>query len=133
MNRRKSKVVVEVIDGEALFQFFPEEEKKKLPPGVTMKLHGSYGLVKIPHGTFVLDREGNRNSAPVEELPVELGLIRSDCPNSKPSWYFTVNEESVSKVPIKNQMTLDDFIRVFGARLETTFAQCEKFFTSTMP
>lgn len=134
-NERKSNIEVTVIDGIALGKKMREMMGNKLSPEATLNTHYTYGYIKTPKGTFIVDSEGTGHSLPIEEAPSTLDFSRHDIMTCMPTCSLNISED-VNDVPIlEEKVNLADFIRSFGdsgSRLSCNFKAWNKFLTDKM-
>ena len=135
-SERHSNFMVEVIDGEKIAKEMTDKLMNCFPPQLPsdgkVKLDTSYGIVRTPKGTYLIDVDGCGPEESIEEVPAEIGLTRADIMTAGSSWTLKISKENLAELPISGKVNLAAFIRVFGNRLERNFDEWNEFLTKQL-
>ena len=139
--RAESKIQVIVIDKSGLETQALTEVLAKLPNAgiVAMSSIGDEGYIETPNGIYFLSEEGVGSDRPIsEENPVEVTFQKRYDRNGEismemlPSYGYRMSVDELKALPVKKTVTLDKFIRHFGARLEANYEQWQMAMSKAM-
>ena len=125
--RTPTSVMVRVLDMSSLdtdaFNLIPAAKRKD-----AYKCSHSYehGIVITPKGIYGLSSEGTGNMVPVTEdepYVIDFYLVAEKWESGAPAVVMNLNEHDLLNLPVKNEVNLAQFIRVFGPRLESAYDQ----------
>jgi len=130
---RESDVVVEVLDIQpAIEEAYSQFEKPEDWNGVGFHTNFTWARVVTPEGTFILNSEGVGSADPLsEDNTLEIGLYKTFPAEEKkiqifPTVWAVLNLKEVEDLPVSEEVSLKDFIRGFGRRLECNFELWDK-------
>jgi len=125
---RESDVVVEVLNLEpAIEEAYSQFEKPEDWNGVGFHTNFTWARASTPEGTFVLNSEGVGAEDPIsEENSLEIGLYKTYPEEEKkiqifPAVWAVLDFKDIKDLPVVEEVSLKDFIRGFGSRLENNF------------
>jgi len=134
-----SKINVNVIDlskkEKAAFDYMQEKEYREDLD--SLEITQRWGYVETPNGIYLLCEEGVGQREPVDgEHLARFEFIRRFKKDNGatsleiyPCVGVSMNDEDLLKLPVKEVVTLDKFIRTFGSRLEANYEQWLDFLT----
>lgn len=147
-NRTPSNVTVTVLDlaeqcekARELLQsnenIKAKSEKRPARKVTSVDVGGSdYGFIKTEKGVFVLNRDGVGTTAPVtvnNRFPIGFyGTWQEEGSEDTaidmlPALSLSVDPEKLGALKVKPAEQLEDFIRVFGRRLEINYIEWKEF------
>jgi len=104
--------------------------------GEKATLKGTIGYVETPVGIYVLDDDGCGLIDPAMNDDVSIDFdfyIASEKTIPMfPSGAFELTAKNLQKLPVKKEVLLHDFVRSFGARLESNYYACKKEFETCL-
>jgi hypothetical protein len=137
MIREASNIVVEVFDmSPALKQAAAQLSDRLKEKGYdALTMVGTLGFVRTKKGIYIVDSEGVIAKKPLSEKnrwPIDLyPCTKDDNGNTKkmellPVAVMNISPEDIDSndVPVKESMSLENFIKRFGQRLESNYAIC---------
>jgi hypothetical protein len=131
MDRAVSSVIVKVLDLRGLREEATEfaREKGKLDDGQSLKVGYTIGIVEKDGKHYVINTEGVGSTIPLEDEAIDVDWYAySDSGFSMcPTVSSNMNFSDIAQLPVKDEVTLDKFIRKFGRRLEDNFREWEDF------
>jgi len=135
--RETSKVLVNVLDVSILTDEVAAwlKERGKLGEGETIKIDHSIGMVEKDGLHYIINSEGVGSTIPLEKEAVDIEWYAIRVVNGETvafdMWARSRSNigynELIEKTKVREQVTLDKFIRSFGARLEDNFREWENF------
>ena len=125
---RESDVTVEVLDVEpAVKEAYSQFAKPKDWNGIGFHTNLAWARIVTSKGIFVLNSEGVGGEDPIsEDKPLEIGLYKTFPKEEKkvqifPTVWAVLSLKDVEDLPVVEEVSLKDFIRGFGSRLECNF------------
>jgi hypothetical protein len=137
--REASTVVVKVPNFSNLLDEIYKEASKLEPTneeGEKATLKGIIGYVETPVGIYVLDDDGCGLIDPAmsddSTIDFDFYIATPKTIPMFPTGSFGLTAKSLQTLPVKEEVLLHDFIRSFGARLESNYALCKEEFETCL-
>ena len=143
MSDRSSRVFVKVLNFDELEAKAKESYTKANPDkkNVEMKVLYKWGLVETAEGIFIICNEGiYMEEAITEDNPMYVDVMAEFDNENGTGRCFTVFPairgrifvDDLKQMTTDEEVNLSEFIRTFGARLDSNFRLAEKFFAGKM-
>lgn len=131
--RRPTLVMVRILDLSSLEKAAFQRLPKSKYPKATRCRADEVGIVETARGIYALDSDGVGQSAPISasnKCRIDLWAEWSNGGHSLATMTADLDADDLLRLPFKKTVNLADFIKSFGARLETNYEAWRKALAS---
>jgi hypothetical protein len=136
--REETKIIINIIDFSPMMEQIKTryiEQNQDNKEEIEFTIQGQWGFVNTKKGKLMICNEGVVSPKPISpKFPFELDVYKEKKIENGgfmsllPAYVLNITDpKDIEELPISGQQKLEDFIRVFGGRLESNFHSCKNF------